>query len=184
MPLRSWVVTTIASPSSVQVVEQVQHLVAGVHVDTRCGLVEQQQVGAAEQGAGDEHPLLLSARQLLDVAPAEPFDAESTEDPCAPRRARHGSARAVLPAAAQARRARHEDAFRNRDRETPVDLFDLRDVADPEAVALAPRCRPRANRPEESLRSVVLPDPDGPTTPVNRDAAISRSTPRSTGAPP
>ena len=52
MPLRSWVVSTIARPSRVEVVEQVQDLVAGAHVDARGRLVEQQQLGLAAAARG------------------------------------------------------------------------------------------------------------------------------------
>jgi hypothetical protein len=66
-------------PLVVQAAEQVQHLVTGAHVDPRGGLVEEQHVGAAQQGPGDEHPLLLTARQVADVAPAQVADAEVVE---------------------------------------------------------------------------------------------------------
>ena len=52
MPLRSWVVSTIANAVVVQVAEQVEHLVAGAHVDARRRLVEQQQLRAGRAGRG------------------------------------------------------------------------------------------------------------------------------------
>ena len=45
MPLRSWVVSTMASPSSLSSAEQVEDLVAGADVDARGRLVEEQQIG-------------------------------------------------------------------------------------------------------------------------------------------
>ena len=47
MPLRSWVVSTMARPVAVQLAEEVQDLVAGADVDARGRLVHEQQVGAA-----------------------------------------------------------------------------------------------------------------------------------------
>ncbi len=72
-------VSTIAMPSSVQVGEQVQHVVAGVDVDAGRRLVEQQAARAAEQGAGQEHPLLLAAGELADVPLGQLGDAEALE---------------------------------------------------------------------------------------------------------
>ena len=74
----------------VELAEQVQDLVAGAHVDARGGLVDEQQVGRAEQGAGDEHPLLLAAGELADVAVAEVADAEPVEHIGDARAARPG----------------------------------------------------------------------------------------------
>ena len=78
-------------PVGVQVVEQVQDLVAGAHVDAGRRLVQQQQVGLAEQRAGDEHALLLAAGQLADVAVGQVADAEPVEHLVRPRPARRGS---------------------------------------------------------------------------------------------
>ena len=64
----------------VQVVEQVQDLVAQARVDAGGRLVHEQQLGLAEQRAGDEDALLLAARQLADVAVAEVLDVQPRED--------------------------------------------------------------------------------------------------------
>ena len=110
MPLRSWVVSTIARPRGVEVVEQVQDLVAQAHVDARRRLVHQQQLGLAEQRARDEHALLLAAGQLADVAVGEVADVEPREHVGDLRRARRGSAHGSAPAAD----ARHEHALARR----------------------------------------------------------------------
>ena len=144
MPLRSWVVSTIGQACSVEVVEQVQHLVTGGDVDARSRLVHQDQVGPAEQGAGDEHTLLLATAQLADVAIGVGADAEPIEhlvdlEPL-------GVAPPRQPPAAG---ARHQHALADRDREAPVDGLDLRHVTDPQAVADARPCRDGTHRAEQ-----------------------------------
>ena len=58
-------------PVGVEVVEQVQHVVAGAHVETRGRLVEEDDRCLGEQGSGEEHPLLLPTRELTDVSPRQ-----------------------------------------------------------------------------------------------------------------
>ena len=82
----------------VEVGEEVQDLVAGAHVDAGRGLVEQQHSGLAEQRPGDEHPLLLAAGELADVAIAEAADAELVEHVVD-----FGAARRATPTAGRAR---------------------------------------------------------------------------------
>ena len=79
MPLRSWVVSTIASPSPWRSSSRWRTSWRVRDVDARRRLVHQQQLRAAEQRPGDEHPLLLAARQLADVAVGEVADAEALE---------------------------------------------------------------------------------------------------------
>ena len=95
MPLRSWVREHDGQAVAVEVVEQVEDLVTGPHVDAGGGLVHEQEVGAAQQGPGDEHPLLLAAGQVADVAAAEAVDAEAGRAPRRPRRSRPARATAA-----------------------------------------------------------------------------------------
>ena len=54
-------------------VEQGDDLLAAAQVEVGQRLVEQQQLGPADQGVGDEHPLLLAARQGPDPGVGEPL---------------------------------------------------------------------------------------------------------------
>ena len=114
-------------PAGVEVVEQVQDLVAQAHVDARRRLVHEQQLGLAEQRARDEHALLLAARQLADVAIGEIADVELREH--------RGDLRALGAAGPRqppAVDARHQHALAHRHREAPVDRLDLRHVRHPQ----------------------------------------------------
>ena len=51
MPFRSWVVSTIVEPVAVEVVEQVQHLVARAHVETGRRLVEEDHLARSVNSA-------------------------------------------------------------------------------------------------------------------------------------
>ena len=117
----------------VEVVEQVEDLVAQADVDAGRRLVHQQQLGLAEQRAGDEHALLLAAGELPDVAVAQVLD-DPSRARISPTAARSAAARPGQPAAG---RARHQHALLDGHREAPVDRLDLRHVGDPQA--LAPR---------------------------------------------
>ena len=64
----------------VQIVYQVHHVVPRAHVHPGRGLVQQQELGAAEHRPRDEHPLLLPAGQLADVPFTEAAEAEALED--------------------------------------------------------------------------------------------------------
>ena len=94
----------------VEVAEQVQDLVAGPHVDARRGLVEEQEVGPAEQRPGEEHALLLAAGELADVPVPEPADPQPLEHGGDLGALRRGSA----TAAARPRGPRHEHALARR----------------------------------------------------------------------
>ncbi|BBK40999.1 hypothetical protein STVA_10190 [Allostella vacuolata] len=54
-----------------QLGQEVQDLRLDRHVERRGRLVQHQQLGSERQGAGDAHPLLLPARQLVRVAVQE-----------------------------------------------------------------------------------------------------------------
>jgi hypothetical protein len=113
---------------AVQLVEQVEHLVARPHVHARRRLVHEQQLRPAQQRPGDEHALLLAAGQLADLPAGEVGDAQPLQHP------RHllplGSGRSGQQARLA---ARHEHALRDGDREAPVDRLQLRHVRDRQA---------------------------------------------------
>ena len=54
---------------AIQLMQEVQNIVLGLQVHTGSRLIEQQEVGPGNQGAGEKDPLLLSARELADVPP-------------------------------------------------------------------------------------------------------------------
>ena len=146
----------------VELAEQVQHVVPGGDVDAAGRLVHQQQLRLAQQRAGDEHPLLLAAGQLADVPAAELADARAGRAPAprprVPSRDGHGRRRPVRAISTHSR---------DGDREAPVHRLELRHVADASALAgvrpnraAGARCRAAAGA------AMVLPDPDGPTTPT------------------
>ena len=112
----------------VEVGEEVQHLVAGAHVDPGRGFVQQQHLRPAEQRPRDEHPLLLAAGELADVAISEAADAELLEHrvhflPLVTRR----------PGQDAPSGPRHQHDLGDGDREVPVDRPDLRHVAERDA---------------------------------------------------
>ena len=142
-------------PVVVQVAEQVEDLVAGADVDARRRLVEQQQVGFGEQGAGEEHPLLLSTRQRTDVAAGELADAELVEHP-----PHVGLLLLGRPGQEPAADPGHEHALGHRDREVPVDPLDLGHVGDADDRGAARPCR-RPGPPHRTARAAgwTCPNP-------------------------
>ena len=108
----------------VEFVEQVQHVVASLDVDPSGGFVEEQELRVAHKRPGEEHTLLLPARQRADVAAAEVVDAQP--------RHRLGGCLTICPRrpgedAAAGRKAHHHDFFDGR-REVPVDALDLGNI--------------------------------------------------------
>ena len=63
----------------VQVGEQVQDVVPGRDIDPACRLVEEEELRLPQQGASEEHALLLAAGELADVAAGQITDAETVE---------------------------------------------------------------------------------------------------------
>jgi hypothetical protein len=59
--------------------EQAHDLLGGLGVELAGGLVGQQHIGAAGQGAGDRHPLLLTAGQLAGALPAVLAEADDVQ---------------------------------------------------------------------------------------------------------
>ena len=109
----------------VQLVQQVHHLITSFYVNPAGRLIQQEQSRVADQGAGQEHPLLLSARQFPDVPPVQVRDAQPFH---------HLISRIpVLPPVpgeqGVAAGAAHHHNFLHRHREVPVNGFQLRNVA-------------------------------------------------------
>ena len=111
----------------VEFAEKVEHFVAGTDIDPRCWFVHQQQFRVAEQGAGDEHSLLLTTGELADVTVGEIADAEAFEDV-----GDSGPFCRVGPRPVAAVTRRHQHGLGNSHREVPVDRLDLGDIADAE----------------------------------------------------
>ena len=61
------------------------HLLAQLLVERRERLVEQQNLGPLDQGAGQRHPLALAARELVGPAQAEAVEADHGERRLDPR---------------------------------------------------------------------------------------------------
>ena len=127
----------------VELAQQVQHLVPQAHVDAGGGLVEQQQLGPAEERPRDEHALLLAARELADVPPAELLETEPRE---------HRGHLVPLGTAGPGQQppadAGHQDALVDRHREAPVDRLDLGHVGHPQPGAPLDRALRRLEGPE------------------------------------
>ena len=110
----------------VQLVEEVEELVAGLDVDADGGFVEEEQGWVADEGAGEKDALLLAAGEFTDVSLAQVVDAEALQHAAdeflvlatVPRieRVGHGEA--------------HDDGLFHGDGEVPVDGLELGNVAD------------------------------------------------------
>ncbi len=103
-----------------------QQRLLGRRVDPGGGLVEQQQERLLSDRAGDEDALLLPARELADVPAGQLAEVERL-DRAVDRAPVVGRERPERP---QARVAPHRDHVAHADREAPVDVLDLRHVAD------------------------------------------------------
>src|SRR6266571_2329709 len=68
---------------SVQRLQQIQNLIAGLSVEVACRLIAEQQRGVADNGAGDANALLFAARELTGIMPG------SVRKPHDPQRRRH-----------------------------------------------------------------------------------------------
>ena len=109
-----------------QIGEEVDDLVAGADIDTGGRLVENEQFWLAMESAGEEHPLLLAAREFADVPILETAESELVKE------FRHLLAfRPAGTLSVPLGCRRHQDDFAHRDGEIPVDRFDLRNVRDP-----------------------------------------------------
>src|SRR5690606_19702589 len=97
-------------------------------------LVEQVELGVLHQRPGEEHALLLPAREPTDLAPREVAHADGLEGGQRPLAL--GPARA--PEGAELAVEAHRDDVAGVRREVPVDAAALRHVADAVARALRP----------------------------------------------
>ena len=125
MPFRSCVVSTIAIPrGGARAIRCITSWRVRTSTPAR-RLVQQEELRPTEHRARDEHPLLLPARELPDVAVAQVPDPEPIEDHRQPRTSSlrgPGHDPPIDP--------RHQHGFADGDREVPVHGLDLRDVAD------------------------------------------------------
>ena len=109
----------------VEVVEEVHYVVAGFDVDAGGGFVQQEEFGAADEGAGEEDALLLAAGELSDVAFGQAGDAQSLHHIL-------GEFAFLFAEPGEegvGHSAAHHYGFLYGDGEVPVDGFELGDVA-------------------------------------------------------
>ena len=151
MPLRSWVVSTMARPSACKSASRWRTSWRVRDVDARGGLVEEQDVGSAEQGPGDEHPLLLAPGQLSDVTAGRGRRCRAVRGRRPPRSARRGWARATPVVGAG-----HQHDLGDGDGELPVDRLHLRHVAGPQPAAGVRRAPGRGDRAEQDAQQCRL----------------------------
>ena len=153
------------------------HLDADLGVEVRERLVEQQDVRIQHQRARQGHPLLLAARELARIAGLEPGQVdlaspsrEARADLLRGRRAQPEPVRDVVAPPSCAARARSSG--------TPC-RCGARRAASPLTTRLAEadgRRRRAGRSPASSRRSVVLPQPDGPSRVNSSPSATVRST--------
>lgn len=158
--------------------QRLHHPRGGGRVQVAGGLVGQQQVGAVHQGAGNRHPLQLSARELLRQTCAQAFEPDGLQ---------HGLHPRVVVLAQQ--QQRQGDVLR--DIQMRQDVEGLKHKADPGAaqqgalvVPIVPRSSParltvpvsQLSSPAMQLSRVDLPTPDSPTIATNSPAATCSET--------
>ena len=158
-------------------------------VDARGRLVEEEQVGLAGQGAGDQHPLLLPAGQLGDpvgVPVGQPDDLDGVAD-------RGPVGAGQRPEQAPAAEPAGGDHLPHRRGYAGGGRAALRDEPDP-----VPVVEPVQGRAEQLRRAagerpaarsaprtrVDLPEPLAPIRATNSPSSTRRSIARSTGRPP
>ena len=168
-----------------QLGEQVEDLRLHRDVEGRDGLVGDDQLGVEGERGRDAHPLALAARQLVRAPVGEPCVAGPTRSSSSPTRA---SRSAAVP-------MRRRPAARGRCGPPPARVERavrvLEDRLHASAEALAGPCRARgdvlavehdatggrASSPRMQRASVVLPEPDSPTTATISPGATARATP-------
>ena len=114
-------------PGVIQVMQQMHHIVPRLDIHPRSRLVQQQQLRVAHQRPRQKNPLLLPSRQLPDMPPGQPVDAQPQHHllrqlpflPPEPRKQRVGH------------RAPHHHRFLNRHRKVPVNRLQLRHIPGP-----------------------------------------------------
>ena len=118
----------------VEVVEQVHHIVAGFDIHAGGGFVQQQEFGAAAQGAGQKDALLLPAGQLPDVPFRQVGDAQ-------PFHHIVGQLAFLTPIPGEPgvdHRPPHQHGFLDGNGEVPIYRRQLRHIAGPVAAAARP----------------------------------------------
>ena len=108
------------------VAERIQELIVGNHVQGGGWFVQEEQTRFAGQGAGDQDALALSAGELADLAICQIGHVHPFQCPVDRIAANLAGADAAAPAEAVAAHLHH---FAHCDREAPVDIVDLRHVA-------------------------------------------------------
>src|SRR5581483_10160366 len=109
----------------VELVQQVQDIVAGLDVHAGRRLVQEEDTWVADQRSRQENTLLLAPGEGADVPPRQGVDAKATHD--------RVGALAVLaagPGQPAVPRPPQEDRLLHRYREVPIDRLQLRHVAD------------------------------------------------------
>ena len=189
----SWVTTTIVQPSLRQVLDHLQHLADQLRVQRGRGLVEQHQLGAQRQRAGDADALLLAAGELVGVLVRLLREADLRQQ------AQRLVASLPLRPPLHDDRALDDVLQHRHVREQVVALEDHAALG-AEARAASARSGCRRSRPTTSpmvmtpasawssalsvRRTVVLPEPDGPITAVTVPARTSNEMPRRTSWSP
>ena len=173
----SWVTSTNVMPESRWIRGELDlHLLAQLEVERAEGLVEQEHGGLVDQRAGQRHPLPLAAGQGGGRAVGHRLQAHGGQrrpGPLAPLGLAHpGDAQRVLDV------AQHRQV-----REQRVVLEDGVHVALERRrggdVLAAQRTVPAVGRSKPAIirSTVVLPEPDGPSSVTNSPSATSRSRP-------
>ena len=182
-----------------QRLDQVEHALPGVRVEVAGRLVAQQQLGLLGERPGDRDPLRLAAGELRRKgrpSPARPTRARSPPAPRVPvplRRAggpgrdarRSGSRRRRSPT----RRGWGAGSSPGRRRRCPRP--DARREPPRRGRRAPPRARSRsrrsaATRPPRTCRSVVLPDPERPSSATcspSRDLEVDAASARTAASP-
>ncbi len=181
MPLRSWVDEHDRDALLVQVARAGGALRGGCErrgpTSARRG---RSTLRAGEQRTREEHPLLLTARQVADVATTEVVQPQPVEDVgdlrslCLrdPRRSARPLARA-MPTHSATVTGKFQSIFSTWG--TNPTVTPLRRVTVPARGSMPP---------SNAFSSVDLPEPEGPTMPIRSPASTVRSTSEITGSAP
>ena len=184
--LSSWVVSTMVTPCALRSASR-WSTSSRVRMSTPLvGSSSSSSAGLADHRPGQEHPLLLAARQLPDLPVAQAADAQPLEHPvrlvAGPPRSSRGASGACAPAA-------HQHDLAHGRREVPVDRLELGHPADVRGssggdVAAAddhPAPEPWAPARPSPAAASSCPRRTGPRCPRTRRARCVRLTSSSTG---
>ena len=167
-------------------VEQRHDLLDALGVEIGQGLVEQEELRAADQGMGDQDPLLLPPREGPDAGVGKALGVDVTEHLVDQLTLGLGAP----PEAVALRVETERDQVARPDRDVGVEQHLLGHIPE-RAVRRPTTTRPRTRTwplsgrcsPRMTRRSVVLPTPLEPMSPVNSPLRISKETPSSTVRP-